>query len=36
MSEVNLKYYRDLNNSLDTAKIEAKEERDKEIVLNSV
>ena len=31
-----LKYYRDLKNSLDTAKLEAKEERDTEIILNSI
>jgi len=32
--EDSLKYYRDLKNSLDTAKIEAKEERDREIAIN--
>jgi len=31
--EDSLKYYRDLKNSLDTAKIEAKEERDREIAI---
>ncbi len=34
--EDSLKYYRDLKNSLDTAKLEAKEERDTEIILNSI
>lgn len=34
--EDSLKYYRDLKNSLDTAKLEAKEERDIQIVLNSI
>jgi len=34
--EDSLKYYRDLKNSLDTAKLEAKEKRDTEIILNSI
>ena len=33
--EDSLKYYRDLKNSLETAKIEAVEKRDVEIVINS-
>lgn len=34
--EDSLKYYRDLKNSLDTAKEEGREEREKEIILNGI